>query len=68
MWITVPEAINIYARFCRARYGSAAGNLVVERARQLEEKDALQGHQIWNDVAREIERLRVTSLSSKAGE
>jgi hypothetical protein len=68
MWIGFPQAVIIYARYLRARHGLNASKMAVEKAQQLKERGDLQGDQIWNDVAREIERLTVTSSSSKAGE
>jgi len=58
MWIDLPEAIHLYARYCRARYGSSATKVVQERATQLSEKGDLDGERIWSDLAREIERIR----------
>jgi hypothetical protein len=57
MWITFPQAVSIYARYFRARHGPNASKIAVDKAQQLKERGDLQGHQIWSDVAREIERL-----------
>jgi hypothetical protein len=57
MWITLPQAVSIYARYFRARHGPNASKIAVDKAQQLKERGDLQGHQIWSDVAREIERL-----------
>ena len=66
MWIELPEAVKIYARFCEARYGTAAGKIVREKAHALRRKGDLQGHQIWNEVALEIEQFTVTKRSSNS--
>ena len=63
MWIALPEAVRMYARFCEARYGTAASKAVREKAKELKRKGDLQGYQIWNDVAGEIERSTVTHPS-----
>jgi hypothetical protein len=55
MWIALPEAVTMYARFCQARYGTVAGKMVRAKAQELRLKGDLQGHKIWTDVAREIE-------------
>jgi hypothetical protein len=55
MWIALPEAVTMYARFCRARYGMVASKMVRAKARELRLKGDFQGHKIWTDVAREIE-------------
>jgi len=65
MWIELPEAVKMYARYCERRYGVAACQKVRERADELRRKGDLRGQQIWNDVAREIERPTVTPASPK---
>jgi len=65
MWIKLPEAVKMYARFCEARYGTSASKTVREKAQQLKLKGDLQGHQIWIDVAAEIEHASVTHSSPK---
>ena len=55
MWIALPEAVSMYARFCQARYGTAAIKTVREKAQELKRKGDIQGHKVWSDVAREIE-------------
>jgi hypothetical protein len=57
VWITRQEAISIYARYFRVRFGVTARNMAVERAHQLKRKGDIEGHQVWNEVAHEIERL-----------
>lgn len=64
MWIELPEAVKMYARFCQVRYGEAAGKTVREKAQELQRKGDQQGHKIWSDVAQEIERDSVTRRSS----
>jgi hypothetical protein len=68
MWLDLPHAISIYARYFRARHGLNASRIAVEKAQQLKEKGDVHGHHVWNEVAREIERLTVTSSSSKGAE
>jgi hypothetical protein len=50
------------------RFHGVNASKIAGKAQQLEERGDLQGHQIWNDVAREIEHLTVISSSSEAGE
>jgi len=57
MWITLPEAVSIYARFFLAQYGAAASQRARTTAAQLKKRGDLQGHQVWSDVAREIEHM-----------
>jgi hypothetical protein len=58
MWITQDEAFEMYARFCRARYGPAAREMVRTRANNLATKGDLEGHRVWNDVAAAIDKQR----------
>jgi len=68
MWITLPEAVEIYARFFQSRYGAAASQVARRKAQQLEAKGDQQGCQAWNGVAQQIEQLSVVrpSRSSRA--
>jgi hypothetical protein len=46
----------MYARFCRAHYGAAAGDTVRATAKQMERKGDHEGRRVWSEVAAEIER------------
>ncbi|MEJ2432995.1 MAG: hypothetical protein P8Y53_07450 [Pseudolabrys sp.] len=56
MWIAHEDAIEMYARFCRAHYGAAAGETVRARAKDLERIGDLEGRRVWNEVAEEIDK------------
>jgi len=56
MWITREDAVVMYANFCRAHYGFNAYQKVRERAKQLAHDGDLEGEEIWNQVAVEIEK------------
>jgi hypothetical protein len=56
MWLTHEDAIVMYARFCRARYGVNAYEKVKKRATQLARTGDLPGEKIWTEVAAEIEK------------
>ena len=66
MWIERHEAVKMYARFFKKRHGRAASKRVREKAEELKRKGDLRGHEIWNDVARELEQLTDTSSSAAA--
>ena len=55
MIITLNEAIKMYARVCQVRYGENASAKVRAMARQLENNGDLEGHRVWNQVARELD-------------
>ena len=57
MWITEDEAVVMFARYCRARFGRSASRRVRARARALGKRGDAKGHYIWNRVAEEIEKL-----------
>jgi len=57
-WITHHDAVEMYARFCRARYGTTAEETVRARALDLEKMGDLEGYRAWNEVAAEIEKQR----------
>ncbi len=56
MWLTIEDAIEIYARFCLSRFGEDAIEKVAARARHLERNGDIEGGRVWDEVAREIGR------------
>jgi len=56
MYIGTKDAVEIYARACRARYGALARRLVTEQAQALLTKGDRSGAEIWGQVAVEIEK------------
>jgi len=62
MWVTRHDAIEMYARFCCAHYGTAAEETVRARAKDLERRGDLEGQRVWNEVAEEIEKLKRAEL------
>jgi hypothetical protein len=57
MWIvSKTEAVEMYARFWAARYGSTASKSARKMADSLASKGDLNGHHVWNEVANVIER------------
>jgi hypothetical protein len=55
MWIRTDEAVEIYARYCRARYGANAKWVVAKRATELGEQGDTDGERAWRAVSRKIE-------------
>jgi hypothetical protein len=66
MWITTDQAAEIYARFCKARYGGAATKIVRQRAAELREIGDIEGVGIWNLVAQKIVSNRTSEVHSAA--
>jgi hypothetical protein len=56
MWITSDEAVVMFARYCRARFGETASREVRAKARKLKKRGDIEGYDIWNKVAEEIEK------------
>jgi len=56
MWPTHEDAVVMYARFCRARYGFNAYARVKKRATQLALSGDLAGEKIWSEVAAQIQK------------
>jgi hypothetical protein len=56
MWVTHQDAIEMYARFCRAHYGAAATETVRAKVRDLGKRGDLKGLRVWNEVAEGIEK------------
>ncbi len=66
MWITTDQATEIYARFCRARYGGHAIKVISERAAELRKRGDTKGEQVWTEVGQKIERGDFTKMHSAA--
>jgi hypothetical protein len=45
----------MFARYCRARFGKKAIHKVKEKAKALQKRGDLEGHEVWSRVADEIE-------------
>jgi hypothetical protein len=58
MWIDIDEAIRMYARMLRARFGSVRGvKAAQETANHLRAKADWSGVQVWEAVAAELRRF-----------
>ena len=56
MWmITTDQAIEMYARFCKARYGADAKRMADARAAELREAGDNEGERVWRAVRNKIE-------------
>ena len=55
MWITTEQAIDIYARYCKARFGARATKLARARVAELRKSGDVEGERIWNEVSRRVE-------------
>jgi hypothetical protein len=64
MWVTTDQAIDIYARYCKARYGGHATTVTRERARELRQRGDIEGERIWNAVTRAVEERTLPQTSS----
>ena len=52
MWVpTQEEAILMFARFLKARHGTAAGNFARKTAKTLQDEGDPEGHKIWKTRA-----------------
>jgi hypothetical protein len=58
MWITPEQAIEMFARYCRARFGNAAVEQVRAKAEAMQKRGDVEGCRVWNQVADEIEKTK----------
>lgn len=56
MWITTDQAIDIYARYCKARFGARATKLARARMAELRDSGDVEGERIWEEVSRRVEQ------------
>lgn len=55
MWITTDEAAEMYARYCRARYGARARKIAERKAAELRASGDIEGERVWSKVKTQIE-------------
>ena len=55
MWITTDQAVEMYARFFRSRYGANAGKLADEKSAELRTTGDSDGERVWAKVKRQID-------------
>src|ERR1700759_759559 len=55
MWITTDQAIDIYARYCKARFGARAPKLARPRMAEWRQSGDLKGKRIWEEGSRRVE-------------
>jgi hypothetical protein len=56
MWnVNMDQAAEMYARFCRARYGAKAPDIVEEKVSQLRKAGDREGERVWKQVQRALE-------------
>jgi hypothetical protein len=53
--ITTDQAIEMYARFCRTRYGADARRMADARAAELGEAGDDEGERVWRAVTDRID-------------
>ena len=66
MWITQDEAVVMFARYCRARFGKTASQQVRAKATALKKRGDIEGHAIWNKVADEIDKRPNPELAPRS--
>jgi hypothetical protein len=66
MWVTNEQAAEIYARFCKARYGGDAIKVIRTRVAELRKLGDRDGERIWNLVAQKVEGTVALRLHSAA--
>jgi hypothetical protein len=52
--IELPDAIKMYAKACRAWYGSGARKVALRRVQELRVKGDLEGVKVWEQLATEL--------------
>ena len=56
MWtVSIDQAAEMYARFCRARYGAKAPAVIEEKVVQLRKAGDHEGERVWKQVQRALE-------------
>jgi hypothetical protein len=57
MWnVSVDQAVEMYARFCQARYGAKAIEIAERKVSELRDAGDAEGERVWTKVKRALER------------
>jgi len=56
MWVTSDQAVEIYARFLKSRYGLRAKKVTEQKAAQLRNSGDAEGERMWSEVGRQIDK------------
>ena len=59
MWIGIDDAIQIYGRMLRARFGAGAAKAARETACQLQARADLSGVKVWQTLANELAASKI---------
>jgi hypothetical protein len=54
MYLTLDDAIAMYARACRAWYGKKAVSVIMKTATECRQRGDLEGEVVWGRVAESI--------------
>jgi len=65
MYITLDDAIIMYARACRTWYGKRAAMVILRSAAQCRQRGDLEGETVWRRVAEIIPTLREPAYRSE---
>jgi hypothetical protein len=58
MYVSVDEAVTIYARFCHAWYGGRAERVARSRIQHLRRKGDTKGVEVWEKLVHELRSSR----------
>jgi hypothetical protein len=64
MWITTDEAAEMYARYCRARYGARAPKIAERKAAELRASGDIEGERVWSKVKTQIEQQTASDVAA----
>ena len=54
MHVTTEQAVEMYARFLKKRYGLKAKKITEEKIQQLRDAGDVEGQRVWTDVGRKV--------------
>lgn len=57
MYLSLDDAIYVYARACRAWYGRKAGSNALWAAAECRRRQDFEGERVWKRVSEEVEKV-----------
>jgi hypothetical protein len=63
MHVGIDDAVSMYARACRAWYGSRAAKVARAEIQKLRKRGDWSGVEVWTKLAKELERPSAADLT-----
>jgi hypothetical protein len=64
VYLSLDDAIYVYARACRAWYGRKASSNALQAAAECRQRQDFEGERVWKRVSEEVEKIEEPMFGS----